>query len=61
VGIGLPSASMTNQNQDSTSKTSSDEYFSKYDKLINESIERWHVPGVSIAVVDGDSTYSKVG
>jgi len=38
---------------------SSDEYFSKYDSLISESIERWHVPGVSIAVVDGDSIYSK--
>lgn len=45
---------------ESTSKMSNEEYFAKYDKLINESLERWHVPGISIAVVDGDSTYSKV-
>jgi hypothetical protein len=51
---------MASQSGENTDKMSSDQYFSKYDSLITESIERWHVPGVSIAVIDGDSIYSKV-
>ena len=39
---------------------SSDEFFSQYNK-VTENVDRYHVPGVSIAVVNGDSTYSKVG
>lgn len=51
---------MTSQDRASSTKMSSDEFFLKYDELITESIERYHVPGVSIAVVHRDSTYSKV-
>lgn len=33
----------------------------KFEKLVTETLERWHVPGVAIAVVDGEKTYSRVG
>jgi hypothetical protein len=32
----------------------------KFDALVEGLLEKWHVPGISIAVVDGDKTYSKV-
>jgi hypothetical protein len=38
----------------------SNQFFAKYDELILETIHHYHVPGVSIAVVDGDSTWVKV-
>lgn len=37
-----------------------DQLFSKYDTLILEALEEDHVPGVSIAVVHGDSTWVEV-
>lgn len=30
-----------------------------FEKLVKEALEVWHVPGVSIAVVDGESTWAK--
>lgn len=38
----------------------SNQFFSKYDTLTEESLKKYHVPGASIAVVDGDSTWMKV-
>jgi hypothetical protein len=32
----------------------------EFDKLVKETLERWKVPGFSVAVVDGDETYTKV-
>jgi hypothetical protein len=31
-----------------------------FEKLANETLELWHVPGVSVAVVDGENTWTKV-
>ena len=31
-----------------------------FDKLVAETLAHWNTPGVSIAVVDGDQTFSKV-
>jgi hypothetical protein len=31
-----------------------------FEKLVKESLKVWHVPGVSVAVVDGDNTWTKV-
>jgi len=31
-----------------------------FEKLVKEALEVWHVPGVSVAVVDGDKTYVSV-
>lgn len=31
-----------------------------FDELAKTAIDTWNVPGISIAVVDGDSTFSKV-
>ena len=31
-----------------------------FDKLVAETLAHWHTPGISIAVVDGEQTFSKV-
>ena len=31
-----------------------------FDKLVADTLDHWHTPGISIAVVDGDKTFSKV-
>ncbi|KAF2674215.1 beta-lactamase/transpeptidase-like protein [Microthyrium microscopicum] len=37
----------------------SDRFFSAYDQLIHDTINYHHVPAVSVAVIDGDSTWLK--
>jgi hypothetical protein len=32
----------------------------KFDSLVKETLADWHIPGVAIAVIDGNKTYSKV-
>ena len=32
----------------------------KFNDLVRRTMDSWHVPGLSIAVVDGDDTYSQV-
>ncbi len=32
----------------------------EFDQFVADLLERWHVPGVAIAVVDGEKTYTKV-
>jgi hypothetical protein len=31
-----------------------------FERLVNETLKLWHVPGVSIAVIDGDDTWVEV-
>lgn len=31
-----------------------------FDKLVTQEMHRWHTPGLAIAVIDGQSTFSKV-
>ena len=31
-----------------------------FDNLVSRKLDFWHVPGLSIAVVDGEETFSKV-
>lgn len=37
-----------------------DPFDEKFDRMVEESMERWHVPGLSVAVVHGDETFAKV-
>lgn len=32
----------------------------KLERLVSDTLEKWHVPGVSVAVVDGENTWAKV-
>ena len=34
-------------------------FTSAFDNLANAALDTWKVPGISIAVVDGESTFSK--
>jgi hypothetical protein len=31
-----------------------------FEKLVSETLEKWHIQGVSVAVVDGDDTWAEV-
>jgi hypothetical protein len=31
-----------------------------FEKLVNETLELWYVPGISIAVIDGEDTWAQV-
>ena len=31
-----------------------------FDKLVKDTLDRWYTPGIAIAVVDGNKTFSKV-
>jgi hypothetical protein len=32
----------------------------EYEELVTRTLERWNVPGVAVAVVDGEMTYARV-
>jgi len=32
----------------------------RFAKLVKETLDKWHVPGISIAVVDGDDMWAEV-
>ena len=32
----------------------------EFDKLVAETLAHWHTPGISVAVMNGDKTFSKV-
>lgn len=32
-----------------------------FERLVNKTLEYWHVPGMSIGVVDGNNTWTRVG
>lgn len=31
-----------------------------FEKLVHSTLQKWHVPGVAIGVVDGDHTWAEV-
>ena len=56
--LGYSSLSEAFQIPLSTAETSP--FTADFDQLVAETLAHWHTPGVSIAVVDGDQTFSKV-
>jgi len=32
----------------------------EFEKLVKENLEKWHIPGLAIGVVDGDETFTEV-
>jgi len=41
--------------------SASSPFTSGFDKLVAHSLDRWHCPGLAVAVIDGYETFSKVG
>lgn len=35
-------------------------FTAEFDEAVTHLLNQWHVPGLSIAVIDGDETFSKV-
>ena len=42
------------------SKPGTSPFTPDFDQLVAETLDHWHTPGISVAVVDGDQTFSKV-
>jgi CubicO group peptidase (beta-lactamase class C family) len=32
----------------------------EFDKLVNDLLAKWHAPGIAVAVIDGEKTWTKV-
>lgn len=41
-------------------RPASSPFTASFDKLVSENLDHWHTPGLAIAVIDGDDTFSKV-
>lgn len=52
IGLGARQVPLT----DSTSSP----FTASFDKLVSENLDRWHTPGLAMAVIQGDDTFSKV-
>lgn len=48
----------TTSNSETNSKSSPLDL--KFSKLVQDTLEKWHIEGVAVAVVDGDETWSEV-
>ena len=35
-------------------------FTSSFDKLVSQNLDRWHTPGLAIAVIRGEDNFSKV-
>ena len=35
-------------------------FTANFDKLVSQELDHWHTPGLAIAVIDGEDTFSKV-
>lgn len=35
-------------------------FTASFDKLVSQNLDQWHTPGLAIAVINGDDTFSKV-
>jgi hypothetical protein len=33
----------------------------RFDDLVKKTLQFWHIPGLSVGIVDGDKTWSKAG
>ncbi len=43
------------------SKNENGPFDAAFEKLVNETLELWHVPALSIGIVDGNDTWAEVG
>lgn len=46
---------------DDKSVRGSSPFTKEYEKHVGELLEKWHVPGVAIGIVDGDDIWTEVG
>ena len=59
--LSLHSASARgNRLQEPFSDSSSNPWSPQFDTLVQQTLDHFHVPGLSIAVVDGNDTFAKV-
>lgn len=52
-----PDVSLTDAGQDLPKTSPLNENF---EKLVSETLKKWHIQGVSVAIVDGDDTWAEV-
>ena len=57
--LSLPVIALATQQIPVNEKTASP-FTAHFDKLVAQSLHRWHTPGLAIAVIDGQETFCKV-
>ena len=53
-------ASVVSAEQVLLANPTSSPFTSSFDKLVSQNLDRWHTPGLAIAVIRGEETFSKV-
>lgn len=56
----FPAIALGAQQVPLTDPTTSSPFTASFDKLVSQDLERWNTPGLAVAVVNGDDTFSKV-
>lgn len=54
------SAAAGNRLQEPLLDSRSNPFIPELDALVDETLDHFHVPGLSIAIIDGDETFAKV-
>lgn len=57
--VSLPVVTLGVQQMPLADQTSSP-FTSSFDKLVSQNLDHWHTPGLAIAVIHGEDTFSKV-
>lgn len=57
--VGISKADLLGEQQQPL-QTSKREFDSEFDAFVEETLREWHVPGLSVAVIDKDTIISKV-
>ena len=57
--ISFPAIALRAQQVPLSDPTSSP-FTASFDKLVSQNLEKWHTPGLAIAVMQGEDTFSKV-
>lgn len=55
----IPAIALGAQQVPLTDATSSP-FTASFDKLVSQNLDKWHTPGLAIAVINGNDTFSKV-
>ena len=57
--VSLPTIALGSQQVPLTDSASSP-FTASFDELVTQNLDRWHTPGLAIAVVHGEDIFSKV-
>lgn len=60
LGLVCPSSSAAAAEQKTLNKHGNNPLHGEFTRIVNQTLDIWHVPGMSIGVVDGDDMWAEV-